>query len=79
MTLSMADIRAVLGPVDETVLAEVLRLDPTLADLDAAKAWIHADEALANDHREPPSGTVAKLIDVLVADDLDEESGAPLG
>lgn len=82
MTLSIDEIRAVLGPVDDAVAADVLRLDPTTADLIAAKSWMHADEALANDHRHPPTGTVAQLIDLLSSEgleDTDETDGGPLG
>ncbi|WP_181706589.1 hypothetical protein [Chthonobacter rhizosphaerae] len=81
MALSIGEIRAALGPVDDAVAAEVIRLDATLADLQAAKAWMLSDEALANDHRSPPSGTVARIIDVLSTDGLedpDETDGAPL-
>lgn len=82
MSLSIDEIRAVLGPVDRTVAAELLRLDPALDELQAAKAWLHADEALANDHRRPPTGRVARLVELLAGDGLqdpDESDGAPLG
>ena len=81
MALTLDEIRAVLGPVDPQVAAEIVRLDPDMADLQAAKAWMLADEALANDHRSPPSGNVARLIDLLASQGLqdpDETDGAPL-
>lgn len=81
MALTLDEIRAVLGPIDPQVAAEIVRLDPSAADLQAAKAWMLADEALANDHRSPPSGNVARLIDLLASQGLqdpDETDGAPL-
>jgi hypothetical protein len=81
MALTLDEIRAVLGPIDPQVAAEIVRLDPTMEDLQAAKAWMLADEALANDHRSPPSGNVARLIDLLASQGLqdpDETDGAPL-
>ena len=73
MALTRDQIIAVLGPVDEAMLAEIARTDATEAELEEAKAWMAADEALANEGRPPPSGRVAELIELLQAADADPD------
>lgn len=65
MALTREDVTSVLGPVDETVAAEVMATGASLAELEEAWAWINADEALVNELRPLPSGRVAQLIDIL--------------
>jgi hypothetical protein len=74
MALSREQITAVLGPVDEALMAEVVATEATLAELQEANAWLAADEALANQGRPPPSGRVAVLMDLLQADDGSPEA-----
>lgn len=79
MSLTLQDIRDILGPVDEALAADLLRVDASRGELAEAAAWIDADEAFANAGRRPPAGTVAVLIDILAANDLDDEPDAPSG
>lgn len=71
--MTYADVKEVLGPVDEATVAEVVRTGANRAELAEALAWINSDEALVNDHRAPPKGTVAALVEILTADDLDDD------
>lgn len=73
MALSMADIRELLGPVDETTVADVLRTGASREEIIEAVAWMNADEALANAHRKPASGKSAEVIDILAASEEDDE------
>jgi hypothetical protein len=71
MTMTRDDIISVLGPVDETVIADIASTGATIKELREAFAWTGADEALMNEGRPLPSPRVAVLIDLL--DPLDDE------
>lgn len=63
------DILGVIGPADETVLAQIVEIEPTPAELAQAQAWIANDEAWINEGRPIPSGRVGQLIDILQPDE----------
>jgi hypothetical protein len=63
--MQMEDITAILGPVDEAVIADISRTGASAEELAEAWAWIHADEALINQGRPLPSGRVAELVALL--------------
>lgn len=65
------EIVAILGPIDEVLLAEIVQTGASPAELAEAWAWVNADEALVNDGRALPTGKVAVLVDMLTppADD----------
>ncbi len=65
MALTREDVISVLGPVDETLAAELLASGASLIDLEQAWAWLNSDEALINEYKPLPSGRVAQLIDIL--------------
>lgn len=69
MSLTREQITSVLGPIDDMLAAEVLATGASLEELEAAFAWINADEALVNDLRPMPTGKVAQLIEILSAPD----------
>ena len=72
MTLSSKDITAILGPVDEVLMAEILRSGASREELAEAWAWAQNDEALINAGRPLPSGRVARLI-ALIAPPEEED------
>jgi hypothetical protein len=59
------DVVAVLGPVDEALVAEIITTDATAEELAHAWAWVNSDEALIGEGRRLPSGKVAELVDLL--------------
>jgi hypothetical protein len=73
MTVTASEVAAILGPVDETLLAEITLTGATREELAQAWAWVNSDEALVNEGRPLPAGKVAELVDLLTAneDDLD--------
>lgn len=73
MTLTSHDVTAVLGPVDEALLAEIVATGATPTELSEAWAWVNSDEALIGEGRHLPAGTVAALVDLLSADQDDWE------
>ena len=67
MSITGKEIADVLGPVDETLQAEIVAVDPTVAELAEAWAWTNNDEALIGEGRALPTGKTAALIDILDA------------
>jgi len=74
--LTREEVHAVLGPVDDTVVAEIIATGATRGDLAEAQAWRISDEALMNVGRPLPSGRVGRLVEIMEAMDLDDEASA---
>ncbi len=66
------DVVAVLGPVDESLLAEIVATNATREELTRAWAWLNSDDALIGELRHLPGGKVAELIDLLAPLEEDE-------
>ena len=73
MTITRDEIRRVLGPVDDTLAADIVNTGANEQELAEAWAWVNSDEALINDGRPLPGGRVAELVALLVADEEEEE------
>jgi hypothetical protein len=73
MTMTSDDVIAVLGPVDKTLVAEVIATGGTQAELAEAFAWANSDEALMGEGRRLPTGRVAALVDLLSADEEEQD------
>lgn len=71
--LTRKAIQSVLGPSDDTMVAEIAATGASLEELQQAWAWVNSDEALINEGRPLPSGRIAELIGLLVAHDVEEE------
>lgn len=69
--MKAGEITAILGPVDEDLIAEINRIGATPEELAEAWTWANADEAMINEGRAMASGRVLALIALLepVADD----------
>jgi len=72
-TLTREDVRAVLGPVDDSLVAEILGTGASPEELAEAYAWFTNDEALMNAGRPLASSRVGRLIDILEAAEEDED------
>lgn len=55
----------VLGPVDDSLAAELAATGASEEELREAYAWVVNDEALVNDLRPFPKGRVAELAEIL--------------
>jgi hypothetical protein len=73
MTMTSDDVIAVLGPVDNTLVAEVIATGATQAELAEAFAWANSDEALMGEGRRLPTGRVAALVDLLSTDEEEQD------
>jgi hypothetical protein len=74
MPLTRDQVIAVLGPVDDVVVAQVIGMGVSEDDLIKAQAWIAAEEALINEGRPFPSGRVGQLVRLLAR--IEEEERA---
>jgi hypothetical protein len=71
-TLTYKDVRVVLGPVDDSLVAEIVATDASQDELAEAYAWVTNDEALMNIGRPLASSRVGHLIDILEPAEEDE-------
>lgn len=69
MTMTSDDVIAILGPVDNTLVADVIATGATQAELAEAFAWANNDEALIGEGRRLATGRVAVLIELLTSDE----------
>lgn len=73
--LSRDDIRRLVGPVDDTVAAEIIALGTTAEELAEAQAWMTSDEYLLSEGRSPPTGRAQRILDLLEI--LEREAAEP--
>ena len=65
MTMTREDVIRVLGPVDESLIVEVLATGASMEELQEAFAWLNADDVLGPQLRRQPAGKVAELCEIL--------------
>lgn len=70
-----AEIRAILGPLDEAVLTDILRIGATAAEVQEAFTRLEGDDAVGKVAQRGASARVAALMDVLEAAELPREDG----
>ncbi|MBA9036021.1 hypothetical protein [Rhizobium leguminosarum] len=73
MTITSKDVIAILGPADETLVAEVIATGATQVELAEALAWVNNDEAMLGEGRRLPTGRVAALVDLLSPDEEEQD------
>ncbi|PBB24011.1 MULTISPECIES: hypothetical protein [unclassified Mesorhizobium] len=72
MTMTRQDVVSVLGPIDDSTIAEIIASGASLEELREALAWTVGDEALISQGRALPGTRVAGLIDLIEHDDEDD-------
>lgn len=72
MPMTSDDVITILGPVDETLVADVIATGATQAELAEAFSWVSNDEAFIGEGRHLPAGRVAALVDLLTADEEEQ-------
>jgi NAD+ synthase (glutamine-hydrolysing) len=69
---AIADIRRLLADIDDVTAAEIMKLKPTLADLDEAMLWLaEGDDTRAQTGR-PHRHVAAAIVDMLGVEDEEE-------
>jgi len=77
MTLRREDVLAVLGQVDDLVVAEIIATGATPDELAEARAWLGSEEALVNAGHPLPAGRVRQVLSILERLETAPETGAP--
>jgi hypothetical protein len=72
-SLTRKDVVATLGPLDDSVVAEIIATGATPEELAQARAWLANDEALINSGKPLPTGRMADIIEILAAQEQEEE------
>ena len=72
-SLTHKDVTAMLGPVDDVTVAEIIAIGATAEELAEAKAWLTNDEALMNLGKPLPAGRVASLITAVEEEEVEQE------
>jgi hypothetical protein len=63
--LTRDDVVKVVGEVDDSVAAGLVRMGVTAEELAEARAWVDSDEALVNSGKPLPSGRVGQVVQLL--------------
>src|SRR5215472_3537697 len=71
--LTRKEVTAMLGELDDDVVAEIIATGATPEELAEAHAWLANDEPLMNAGRPLPSGRVARVVDIIAAISEEEE------
>jgi hypothetical protein len=66
---SASEVRAIVGELDDAVIARIVATDATAAELLEAFTWLTADDQLGTDLERTCSGRVAQVYEI-----LDEET-----
>ena len=65
------DVERLLGPLDTDTIMAVMKLSPTLQDIEKAALYVAGEgEALQDPHQ--PHGTVLAIIELVTRDEEDE-------
>jgi hypothetical protein len=75
-TLSAEEIRRVAGPLDDESVAEILRIGPSLEELEIAARYASGEGDLLDRMGHPLDGRVAQVYEILSAEEADEEEVA---
>lgn len=67
--ISEHELKLIVGNVDETQVVEILKLQPTVGELEEAVVWATGDgDVLAKEGR-PLTGKVSEIVEILTADE----------
>jgi hypothetical protein len=73
-----ADIREIIGHVDEPVIASILETGATPAEVTAAFTHLNADDYMGGDLERPAAGRVGQVLAILEAQlPAPDEAGPP--
>jgi hypothetical protein len=80
-SVTRKEVAAMLGPLDDVVVAKIIATGATLEELAEAHAWTSNDEALMNIGKPLAGGRVAHLVEIIAAvkEEEEEEEAARQG
>jgi hypothetical protein len=79
--LTHGEIARIVGPLDDSLMVEILATGASREELVEAFDWVYADDALARDLHRQPAGRIAALCEILsrttIAVDEDDVRSPP--
>lgn len=69
-----AELRHMLGDIDDMRLAAILSLDPTIEEIERALAWAEGTADAAGNGPWPLDGKAGEIFEILTADVEDEST-----
>ncbi len=75
-TIRADELKSIVGDIDEAKVIEILKLNPTVAELEEAAVWAAGDGDVLDKEGRPLTGIAAQIFDILTAD---EEEPPPVG
>lgn len=69
--LTRDQVFEICGRLDDMKLAQIIATGASPAELMEARVWLGSDDYLGGDLGRSPSGRVARLVDLLKADEAD--------
>jgi hypothetical protein len=70
--ISEHELKTIVGNIDEGKIVEILKLQPTLEELEEAVVWASGDGDVLAKKGRPLTGKVSDIVEILTADE-DEE------
>lgn len=70
---AIEELRHILGDIEEAKVAEILALEPTVAELQTAVLWADGKEDIVATQGGSLSGKTAQIYEILAADEEDDE------
>lgn len=77
--LTREDVIAILGQIDDAMVAKIIASGATAEELAEARAWLANDEPLMNTGRPLATGRAGHLVEMIAAIEEEEEELAKRG
>ncbi len=77
--LTSSDVRRVCGNLPDWKITEILACGGDIAALEEAKVWSMGDDETTPERHLPPESAAAKILDVLLAEEEQDEWEAGRG
>ncbi|HKZ97425.1 MAG TPA: hypothetical protein VJ045_10650 [Hyphomicrobiaceae bacterium] len=69
--MTREDVILVVGPMDDSLIFEIIETGATKEELEEAIAWLYADDAMTRALHHQPHGTVAELCEILSRSEIE--------
>jgi hypothetical protein len=74
---TIADIRRLLAGIDDVTAAEILKLEPNVADLDEAIVWLAEGDDVQASSGRPHRPIAAAIVEMIAAGEEDDDEAPP--
>ncbi|MXN78265.1 hypothetical protein GR157_26405 [Burkholderia sp. 4701] len=72
-----SEIRAIVGPIEDELVAQILDVGPTSSEVLDAYTWLRADDRLEGRLERELHGKVARVFEILEQDEADGDDRTP--